>query len=129
MASLSKSQRKALRDATKDGPTPAKQAIVHVAKCLWPYACFICRKSWKRSAETGGKCPECSGELHWMGRAFKVPKKADAEQWAKVGALWNAGFRFPSHERWRDLEPYPERLREVADFIRRNREYPFRVKP
>ena len=29
-----------------------------------------------------------------MGRAFKVPKKSDAEQWAKVEALWNAGYRF-----------------------------------
>ena len=62
-----------------------------------------------------------------MGRAFKVPKKADNEQWAKVGALWLAGFRFVNHERGREAEPFPERLREVDDFVRRNPQHPFRL--
>lgn len=61
-----------------------------------------------------------------MGRAFKVPKKSDVEQWEKVQALWTAGFRFVNRARWRDVEPYPERLREVADFIKRNADHPFR---
>jgi hypothetical protein len=64
-----------------------------------------------------------------MGRAFKVPRKADVEQWAKVRALWMAGFRFfnsPSHRGV--VEPFPDRLREVDDFIRRNQNHPFRVK-
>lgn len=62
-----------------------------------------------------------------MGRAFKVPKKADDEQWAKVRALWLAGFRFISHTRWREVEPYPDRLREVDEFVRQNPNHPFRV--
>jgi hypothetical protein len=62
-----------------------------------------------------------------MGRAFKVPRKGNREQWAKVRALWFAGFRFFNHERWGDAEPFPERLREVEEFVRRNREHPFRV--
>jgi len=63
-----------------------------------------------------------------MGRAFKAPKKSDQAQWAKVAALWHAGFRFPSHERRRDAAPYPETFREVAEFIQRNQDHPFRVK-
>jgi hypothetical protein len=62
-----------------------------------------------------------------MGRAFKVPKKSDDEQWAKVRALWVAGFRFVNHTRWQDAEAFPERLREVDEFVRRNPRHPFRV--
>jgi ssDNA-binding Zn-finger/Zn-ribbon topoisomerase 1 len=95
---------------------------------LVAHACFECRKSWKRSEESGATCPECGGSLHWMGRAFKAPKKSNLEQWEKVEALWGAGFRFIAHTRWRKVEPYPERLREVTAFIENNREHPFRVK-
>ena len=66
--------------------------------------------------------------MHWMGRAFKAPKMSDLELWKKVELLWAAGFRFISNSGWRDVEPYPERLREVAAFIERNPEHPFRVK-
>jgi len=98
-------------------------------ECLWPHACFECRKSWKLAEGSTAKCPQCGGDLHWMGRAFKVPRKADTEQWAKVRALWMAGFRFfnsPSSKG--TVEPFPERLREVDDFVRRNSDHPFRVK-
>jgi hypothetical protein len=61
-----------------------------------------------------------------MGRAFKAPKKSDEEQWKKVEALWQAGFRFLSNTGWRDVEPYPDRLREVAGFIAANPNHPFR---
>lgn len=77
--------------------------------------------------EAIGKCPECGVTLQSMGRAFKVPKKSDNEQWAKVRALWFAGFRFVNHTRWREVEPFPERLREVDEFVRRNPQHPFRV--
>jgi hypothetical protein len=62
-----------------------------------------------------------------MGRSFKAPKKRDAEQWAKVERLWNAGFRFFSYRSYPDAEPLPERLRDVDPFIRRNPAHPFRV--
>lgn len=62
-----------------------------------------------------------------MGRAFKAPKKVDLEQWKKVDALWRAGFRFLSHTRWRTVQPYPERLKDVDAFIRENPNHPFRV--
>ena len=92
------------------------------------HACFDCRKSWKISEESTATCPQCGGALLWMGRAFKAPKMSDIEQWKKVELLWGAGFRFIPNTGWRDVEPYPERLREVAAFIESNREHPFRVK-
>jgi len=65
-----------------------------------------------------------------MGRAFKTPRRSDLEQWAKVEALWMAGFRFPSQEHWgTGVAPYTDRLREVEDFVRRNPDHPFRLKP
>jgi hypothetical protein len=95
-------------------------------ECLWPHACFDCRKSWKLPEASNGKCPECGASLHWMGRAFKVPRKSDREQWEKVRALWVAGYRFVNHTGWREVAPYPERLRDVPDFIRHNSDHPFR---
>lgn len=109
-------------------PAPAARVAPRGPECLWPHACFACRKSWKLAEASTAKCPECGGALHWMGRAFKVPGRRDDEQWAKVEALWTAGFRFLSHTRWREVEPYPERLRDVADFVRHNPDHPFRRK-
>ncbi len=48
-------------------------------------------------------------------------------EWAKVRALWVAGFRFVSHTRWREAEPFPSHLRDVEEFARRNPNHPFRV--
>ena len=130
MVRLSKAERMEIRRATGNRalPEPYIPPIHRGAVVLWPHACFQCRKSWKLTEETNAKCPECSGELRPMGRAFKVPKKSDKEQWAKVEALWRAGFRFVNHDRWQKAEPFPERLREVDDFIQRNPDHPFRVK-
>ena len=125
----SKSDRMELRRATGTRALPVMTSVAYHRgpASLWPHACFDCQKSWKLPDDATGKCPECSGPLHSMGRAFKVPKKSDSEQWAKVRALWFAGFRFVNHTRWRDAEAFPERLREVEDFIRRNPHHPFRV--
>ncbi|MFC4255351.1 hypothetical protein GRI97_07935 [Altererythrobacter xixiisoli] len=129
MADLSKSERMELRRASGNRVVhqPHVPLLHRGPACLWPHACFECRKSWKLAEEASAICPECKADLHWMGRAFKVPRKSDVEQWAKVQALWNAGFRFINHTRWRDVEAMPERLRDVEDFIRRNSEHPFRI--
>jgi len=91
---------------------------------LIAHACFECRKSWKVRANTNTVCPHCGSCLHEMGRAFKAPKRTDAEQWLKVEALWSAGFRFWHYA---GAQPLPERLRDVEDFIRRNPEHPARI--
>ena len=94
---------------------------------LTAHACFNCRKSWKLSDDSAATCPQCAEPAHFMGRAFKAPKKSDKEQWQKVERLWNAGFRFFPNTGWRDVEPYPERLRDVDEFVRQNQNHPFRV--
>ena len=98
------------------------------------HACFRCRRSFKLQADPMApaetrQCPNCGGELHWMGRTFRAPKKTDAGQWRKVETLWLEGFRFGSYRSRPDAEPLPETEREVADFIRRNPNHPFRTGP
>ena len=95
---------------------------------LVAHACFSCRKSWKLPEESSAVCPQCGQAISWMGRAFKAPKKSNAEQWEKVEMLWRAGFRFFPNTRGREIEPYPERMRDVANFVANNLEHPFRVK-
>jgi hypothetical protein len=63
-----------------------------------------------------------------MGRSFKAPRKTDTEQWETVEALWNSGFRFYSYRSYPDAEALPKKLRDVAEFIRRNPNHPFRVR-
>jgi hypothetical protein len=74
------------------------------------YACFKCRKSFKRkqfsaafshymtSEQLEGqkkeeeditrkrqyKCPDCGGVTHYMGIDFKAPKRNDVKSWEKV---------------------------------------------
>jgi len=76
----------------------------------YPFACFACRKSFKRpwvslqkpfrfkKAERTAfedqvkrfergfrhKCPQCGGPSHFMGRDFKAPKTADIKAWERV---------------------------------------------
>jgi hypothetical protein len=95
---------------------------------LIAHACFDCRKSFKvvPRTENTAVCPNCGGQLHRMGRSFKAPPATDTEQWAKVQALYSAGFRFFSY---RSVEgpPLPARLSEVEAFIRDNPAHPLRV--
>ena len=96
---------------------------------LVAHACFSCRVSFKvRPMDDQSTCPQCSGALHEMGRSFKAPKKADDEQWKKVELIWNAGFRFPTNSYGADAEPLPDRLRDLAAFIKNNPRHPFRLR-
>ena len=95
---------------------------------LIAHACFACRKSFKRAPRSGSgvTCPNCGDALHEMGRSFKAPPAKDLEQWAKVQALYNAGFRFFSY-RSVDGPPLPVKLSEVEAFVRDNPNHPLRV--
>lgn len=127
MDSSEKARRMALRrDAGNRLPSkpapPAGEGSYLVA-----HACFDCRKSFKIvSRPHRARCPNCGGTLHWMGRSFKAPPARDKEQWLKVQALYEAGFRFISYRSY-DCPALPERLSEVEEFIRNNPEHPFRV--
>jgi hypothetical protein len=61
-----------------------------------------------------------------MGRSFKAPPAKDVEQWAKVRALYDAGFRFFSY-RSADGPPLPAKLADVDAFVRGNPSHPLRV--
>jgi hypothetical protein len=93
---------------------------------LVAHACFDCRKSWKRPGEQDHICPECRKPLALMGRTFRAPSKQKVDQWEKVRRLWNAGFRFWSYRDFPDAERYPDDLREVDAFIRRNGNHPMK---
>ena len=97
-------------------------------KYLIAHACFDCRKSFKvvPRQDYSAVCPSCGGTIHEMGRSFKAPPVKDLEQWAKVQALFAAGFRFFSY-RSTNGPLLPDRLADVEAFIRDNPAHPLRV--
>lgn len=130
-----KSEQMALRRLTSNGLPPSTVDKPYYAlkypdfsSYLVAHACFTCRKSWKRPDDSQAPCPECGGVLHWMGRSFKAPKQRDREQWQKVAALWNYGFRFRTYGLAPDIEPLPDRLRDVDGFVHRNPRHPDRIR-
>jgi DNA-directed RNA polymerase subunit RPC12/RpoP len=88
---------------------------------LMQFACFECRKSFKRKLgrETYA-CPQCGKPMREMGRQFKAPKLDDVKQWRKVEALVRGGITFHSRRLY-SLRNMSKVLREVAPFIRRVR--------
>jgi hypothetical protein len=125
-------RRMEVRRATASRKLPVKAPLTRGGPYLVAHACFDCRVSFKLQTDPTKVpdpriCPNCRGELHWMGRSFTAPKKADAEQWKKVAALWKAGFRFHSYRSHPNVEKLPKNLKDVADFISRNPNHPFRV--
>ncbi len=99
------------------------------AKYLVAHACFTCNKSFKRSVEnkdTKHICPQCAGVAYEMGRNFRAPRKNDKKQWEKVKRLYAAGYRFfgsGTH----DGKKLPEKLSDVEQFIKDNKNHPLRV--
>jgi hypothetical protein len=80
---------------------------------LFPFACFACRKSFKRAIRWGDaqrKCPHCGATAVRLDRKFKPPAQDDVKQWERVRRLYNAGIDF-----YRG--PLPERLADVDDFL------------
>jgi len=69
------------------------------------YACFSCRKSFKRrllqDVNRGGpdrpyRCPQCSQEMANMGLDFAAPKKTDTKAWKTLESLYEIGVTFHS---------------------------------
>ena len=91
------------------------------------FACFRCRRSFKRSVELGSKdyvrrCPRCGGRALDLGRRFKPPKGDDLAQWKKVRFLVAAGFFFQHvHDEEGGQVGYPETLEEAGAFVIRHR--------
>lgn len=98
-------------------PPPAQKGGTAQSNYLHPYACFRCRKSFKRATRSEAvlPCPECGGPSIGLTRKFKPPKRSDEKQWKKVEALVRHGFLF-----WSLGERYPDTLQEVDAFAQRH---------
>ena len=127
MTDFEKSRRMALRRYAGNRAPAAPKVATSGASCLVAHACFDCRKSFKVAPrDEPVVCGNCGGELHQMGRSFKAPTAKDTEQWAKVQALYNAGFRFSSY-RSNPCAPLPAKLSQVAAFVAEHPDHPMRV--
>lgn len=129
MKSDEKARRMALRrDAGNRSLAARNPSSRDAGAHLIAHACFVCRKSFKVAPhpQRQRRCPGCGGRIHEMGRSFKAPLSRDREQWAKVQALYEAGFRFSSYRSF-DCPPLPARLRDVEAFVRDNPDHPMRV--
>lgn len=73
------------------------------------YACFNCRKSFKRrllhdinrelhsiNDSVSAKCPECTKTMVDMGKDFEAPKKNDIKAWEHIQNLYTSGITFHS---------------------------------
>jgi DNA-directed RNA polymerase subunit RPC12/RpoP len=70
------------------------------------YACFNCRKTFKRrlmadiqrgeGTKNEAKCPECGEFTASMGLDFESPKKNDLKNWAHLKSLYSVGITFHS---------------------------------
>jgi predicted RNA-binding Zn-ribbon protein involved in translation (DUF1610 family) len=52
-------------------------------------ACFSCRKVFKKpheysSTRTVRKCPQCGGEMVYMGYKFRAPAASDTDEWRRI---------------------------------------------
>jgi DNA-directed RNA polymerase subunit RPC12/RpoP len=86
---------------------------------LYQYACFSCRKAFKKSLgnqSEGSLCPECSQPMSYMGTAFRAPKQENLNQWKKAELLIAAGFHFT-----KDGGPKPRTLKNVPAFLEAHR--------
>ncbi len=89
------------------------------------FACFECRKAFKREYTFGSNiqelpCPQCGRSAHNLGRHFKAPKKSDVKQWEKVRFLFDHGFRFQKiriGSEHQNTIPYPKTLDDVKEFV------------
>jgi len=92
------------------------------------YACFDCRKSFKRSLGKAKPneypktmvCPNCQGVARCLYRHFKSPRQSDSRQWRKIEFLYEHGFRFqkirPNGPGGASV-PYPETLEDAQEFV------------
>lgn len=70
------------------------------------YACFNCRKTFKRKFRKNvkkgenfvfaAKCPDCRGLMADIGLDFESPKKDDLKKWEHIKSLYAVGITFHS---------------------------------
>ncbi|MGB8194470.1 MAG: hypothetical protein WCF67_21240 [Chitinophagaceae bacterium] len=70
------------------------------------YACFECRKTFKRrlmwdirrdhDSVAEAKCPQCASLMANMGKDFEAPKMDDLKAWQHIKTLYSVGISFHS---------------------------------
>lgn len=60
------------------------------------FACFGCRKTFRKPESLQYKCPDCGEVMVNMGKDFAAPRKRNHKQWAKVQLLAQNGILFRS---------------------------------
>jgi DNA-directed RNA polymerase subunit RPC12/RpoP len=70
------------------------------------YACFDCKKSFKRrlmrdigkdeKQSVPAKCPQCGHLMANMGKDFEAPKMIDSKAWEHLKSLYSVGITFHS---------------------------------
>jgi hypothetical protein len=94
-------------------------AYTRAMQVLYQFACFSCRKVFKKSLgneSEGSICPECSQPMSYMGTAFRAPIQSNVNQWKKAELLIVAGFRFNKNG-----GPKPRTLKDVPAFLEAHR--------
>jgi DNA-directed RNA polymerase subunit RPC12/RpoP len=94
--------------------------MVESPASLFPFACFACRRSFKRQAADRDEavCPACGSAAIKLSRKFKPPARADTEQWDKVETLVSLGFRFETiYDGEGRLLRYPATKRGIHAFV------------
>jgi hypothetical protein len=53
------------------------------------YACFNCCKAFKESKPNIElkSCPNCKGQVYWVGKDFKPPRKEAKNDWKKLALI------------------------------------------
>ncbi|MES2923857.1 MAG: hypothetical protein V4819_20045 [Verrucomicrobiota bacterium] len=88
---------------------------------LVQYACFVCRKSFKRAVQQqSATCPNCGAIAYMMGRNFKAPNVSDDQQWKKVEILYQGGVRFWGTQSY-EKGKFPDTIDEAKAFLERNK--------
>ena len=91
--------------------SPSERSSTSIA-----FVCLPCRRSFKKRVRyplpDEAPCPECgAGAIH-VSTKFKPPPRLKDDQWKKVAALLNAGYRFESVN-----GKYPKTLAELPEFL------------
>jgi phage FluMu protein Com len=87
---------------------------------LVSYACFTCRKVFKRHYDPNileMKCPNCGEISQNVGRNFRARKRGNKNQWEKIEFLVSNGFRFQSIYVDGKRISYPDTLEEAKLFV------------
>jgi len=98
----------------------AKKFMAQSPPHLHPFACFVCRRSFRRPGveRDGAACPVCGSGAVRLSRKFKPPRRDDVAQWSKVEALVKLGFRFDTiYDADGAVIRYPSTKRGIPAFV------------